>query len=62
MFFEDEAYKIFIQNMRDLLSKEAEFKDRYCANSKMFLFEKNKVQHVLCYTLYYIVCRMLVKN
>lgn len=31
MFFEDEAYKIFIQNMRDLLSKEAEFKDRYCA-------------------------------
>ncbi len=30
MFFEDETYKIFIQDMRDLLKKENEFKDRYC--------------------------------
>jgi hypothetical protein len=30
MFFEDETYKIFIQDMRDLLKKEDEFKDRYC--------------------------------
>lgn len=30
MFFEDETYKVFIQNMRDLLKKEDEFKNRYC--------------------------------
>ena len=30
MFFEDETYKVFIQDMRDLLKKEEEFKNRYC--------------------------------
>ena len=30
MFYEDETYKVFIKNMRDLLKKEKEFKDRYC--------------------------------
>ena len=30
MFFEDETYKVFIQDMRDLLKKEDEFKNRYC--------------------------------
>ncbi len=30
MFFEDETYKVFIQDMRDLLKKEKEFKNRYC--------------------------------
>ena len=31
MFFEDETYKIFIDDMRALLKKEDEFKNRYCA-------------------------------
>ena len=31
MFFEDETYKIFIDDMRELLKKEDEFKNRYCA-------------------------------
>ena len=30
MFFEDETYKVFIQDMRALLKKEEEFKNRYC--------------------------------
>ena len=30
MFYEDETYKVFISDMRALLKKEAEFKDRYC--------------------------------
>lgn len=30
MFFEDETYRAFIQDMRDLLKKEEEFKNRYC--------------------------------
>ena len=30
MFFEDETYKVFIQDMRDLLKKDEEFKNRYC--------------------------------
>ena len=30
MFFEDETYKVFIQDMRALLKREEEFKDRYC--------------------------------
>lgn len=30
MFFEDETYKVFIQDMRNLLKQEKEFKDRYC--------------------------------
>ncbi len=30
MLFEDETYKIFIQDMRNLLKKEDDFKDRYC--------------------------------
>ena len=30
MFFEDETYKVFIQDMRSLLKKEEEFKNRYC--------------------------------
>lgn len=30
MFYEDETYKIFINDMRKLLKKEDEFKKRYC--------------------------------
>lgn len=30
MFFEDEAYKVFIADMRALLKNEDEFKNRYC--------------------------------
>lgn len=30
MFFEDETYKVFIADMRALLKKEEEFKERYC--------------------------------
>lgn len=30
MFFEDETYKIFLADMRELLKKEEEFKNRYC--------------------------------
>ena len=30
MFFEDKTYKVFIQDMRNLLKKEDEFKNRYC--------------------------------
>lgn len=30
MFFEDEAYKVFISDMRALLKNEDEFKNRYC--------------------------------
>ena len=30
MFFEDETYKVFIQDMRDLLKKDEAFKNRYC--------------------------------
>ena len=30
MFFEDQTYKVFIEDMRNLLKKEKEFKDRYC--------------------------------
>lgn len=30
MFFEDETYKVFIRDMRDLLKKSDEFKNRYC--------------------------------
>ena len=30
MFFEDKTYKVFIQDMRALLKKEEEFKNRYC--------------------------------
>ncbi len=30
MFFEDETYRMFIQEMRALLKKETEFKNRYC--------------------------------
>ena len=30
MFFEDKTYKVFIENMRDLLKREDDFKKRYC--------------------------------
>ena len=30
MFFEDETYKVFIQDMRALLKREEDFKNRYC--------------------------------
>ena len=30
MFFEDETYKVFINDMRNLLKNEEEFKNRYC--------------------------------
>lgn len=30
MFFEDETYKIFLKDMRELLKDETEFKKRYC--------------------------------
>ena len=30
MFYEDETYKVFLSDMRELLKKEVEFKNRYC--------------------------------
>ena len=30
MFLQDETYKVFIQDVRDLLKKAEEFKNRYC--------------------------------
>ena len=30
MFFEDKTYQVFIQDMRNLLKNEEEFKNRYC--------------------------------
>ena len=30
MFFEDKTYKVFLEDMRALLKKEVEFKNRYC--------------------------------
>lgn len=30
MFYEDKTYSVFIKDMRDLLKKEEEFKERYC--------------------------------
>ena len=30
MFFEDKTYQVFIQDMRDLLKREDDFKNRYC--------------------------------
>ena len=30
MFFEDETYRIFLNDMRTLLQNEVEFKNRYC--------------------------------
>lgn len=30
MFYEDQTYRIFLQDMRNLLKKEEEFKNRYC--------------------------------
>ena len=31
MFFEDQTYKVFIKDMRDLLKREDDFKKRYCS-------------------------------
>ena len=31
MFFEDQTYQVFIRDMRDLLNREEDFKERYCA-------------------------------
>ena len=30
MFFEDQTYQVFIKDMRDLLNREEDFKERYC--------------------------------
>lgn len=30
MFFEDKTYLVFLEDMRNLLKKEDEFKERYC--------------------------------
>ena len=30
MFYEDQTYKVFIQDMRDLLKRDDDFKNRYC--------------------------------
>ena len=43
MFYEDEIYKTFLVDMRALLKKEDEFKDRYCAVNKI-TSRNNKVQ------------------
>ncbi len=31
MFYEDQTYQVFIKDMRDLLNREDDFKERYCA-------------------------------
>lgn len=43
MFFEDETYKVFIEDMRNLLKQEEEFKKRYCEVNHISSRE-NKVQ------------------
>ena len=43
MFYEDEIYKTFLVDMRALLKKEDEFKNRYCAVNKI-ISRNNKVQ------------------
>ena len=43
MFYEDEIYKTFIKDMRNLLKNEIEFKNRYCEVNKITSRE-NKVQ------------------
>ena len=43
MFYEDEIYKTFLVDMRALLKKEDEFKNRYCAVNKI-TSRNNKVQ------------------
>ena len=43
MFFEDETYRVFIQEMRELLKHEEEFKDRYCQVNNI-TSRKNKVK------------------
>lgn len=43
MFYEDEIYKTFLVDMRALLKKEDEFKDRYCAVNKI-TSRNNRVQ------------------
>ena len=43
MFLEDETYRVFIQDMRNLLKNEEEFKNRYCEVNHIAT-RKNKVQ------------------
>ena len=43
MYFEDKTYKVFLQDMRDLLKKEKDFKNRYCMVNNI-TSRKNKVQ------------------
>ncbi|MBO6145935.1 MAG: HD domain-containing protein [Bacilli bacterium] len=43
MFFEDKTYKVFIQDMRNLLKREEEFKNRYCEVNHISS-RNNKVQ------------------
>ena len=43
MFYEDLTYKVFIQDMRNLLKQEDEFKNRYCEVNKI-TSRQNKVQ------------------
>ncbi len=42
MFFEDETYRVFLQDMRQLLKNEVEFKNRYCEVNHI-QSRKNKV-------------------
>ena len=43
MFFEDKTYRVFIEDMRNLLKQEDEFKDRYCEVNHI-TSRKNRVQ------------------
>ncbi len=43
MYFEDKTYKVFLQDMRDLLKKEKDFKNRYCMVNHI-TSRKNRVQ------------------
>ncbi len=52
MFFEDKTYKVFIEDMRLLLKREADFKNRYC-DVNHITSRQNKVkdeQGVIAYT------------
>ena len=42
MFFEDETYRVFLEDMRQLLKNEVEFKNRYCEVNHI-QSRKNKV-------------------
>ena len=54
MFYEDQTYKVFIHDMRELLKNEEEFKNRYCevnhisSREHRVCDEQGKISYVKC--------------